>query len=334
MAVLGIWLWSRVLTFGLGSRHPKELGENNECAGTNAVIVILGRGVPFQAPRLRILSLILYALLLFPGANLVAPMCMFLALYIWWIPLVHRFSQVQQLGQDFIQRYHRERQADPWWLDYHGFWCQQKIRAQLWIAHVAASLTPVRLEAVPAYAGLMILLLINLIFVIDIELTLRRNYRIQDQEQDEAEWGFGQILAILLLVLPLRDLIEALLARRSKQRQREVDEDLQEAIRKKDLDSISRAIERGASFPMIGLEGNGSISLLIPNALAQRSTPARSGSERVGVLRRLCDFIRDLYLSAGLMSIPKKSAISDHIYGHKLNISEALRNRLGCHSAE
>ncbi|KAH6894892.1 ankyrin repeat-containing domain protein [Coprinopsis sp. MPI-PUGE-AT-0042] len=80
-----------------------------------------------------------------------------------------------------------------------------------------------------------------------IELTLGTNRALQSD--DEEDWGFGQILAILLLLLPLRDLVEAILARKLKKRQEELEEDLQEAIVREDFNGIKRAVERGCTFP-------------------------------------------------------------------------------------
>ena len=54
----------------------------------------------------------------------------------------------------------------------------------------------------------MCLVAINVLFIVDIELTLRRNKGHQTDE--EGQWGFGQILALLLLVMPLRDAWNAL----------------------------------------------------------------------------------------------------------------------------
>ncbi|KAH6902473.1 hypothetical protein BKA70DRAFT_1435199 [Coprinopsis sp. MPI-PUGE-AT-0042] len=102
-------------------------------------------------------------------------------------------------------------------------------------------------DVLPAYIGMGVLFVINVIFIVDIELTRHLNSVLQGN--DEAEFGFGQILAVLLLLLPLRDLVEAVLARRLKQRQRELDEDLQEAIEKEDFERIKRAIDRGGTFP-------------------------------------------------------------------------------------
>jgi hypothetical protein len=71
----------------------------------------------------------------------------------------------------------------------------------------------------PAFliVGLVCLAVINVIFLVDIELTLSRNKRIQSREADE--WGFGQVLALLLLVVPLRDFAKSILEiqRRSRE---------------------------------------------------------------------------------------------------------------------
>ena len=54
----------------------------------------------------------------------------------------------------------------------------------------------------------------------DIETTLTRN---RDLQPDRAEtaWTFGQVLALLLLIMPLRDLVEMVLARQDRRHQTE-----------------------------------------------------------------------------------------------------------------
>ncbi|KAH6905510.1 ankyrin repeat-containing domain protein [Coprinopsis sp. MPI-PUGE-AT-0042] len=101
--------------------------------------------------------------------------------------------------------------------------------------------------AVPIFIGLLVLLIVNIIFIIDIEATLGRNEGIQGRDE-EAKWGFGQILAILLLFLPLRDLVETLLARRTKRRQAETAADLRGALESKEIDAVYRAVARGADL--------------------------------------------------------------------------------------
>ncbi len=56
--------------------------------------------------------------------------------------------------------------------------------------------------------GLVCLVAVNVLFIVDVELTLRRNK--ENQTDEERQWGFGQILALLLLVVPLRDAWNAL----------------------------------------------------------------------------------------------------------------------------
>jgi hypothetical protein len=115
-----------------------------------------------------------------------------------------------------------------------------------------------RWDVLPAYIGLGVLLSINIVFIVDIEITRKINIEIQGE--DEADWGFGQILAILLLLLPLRDLIEALLERRLKQRQGELNADLTQAVADQDFDRVKQAIERGCAFPSPKSTGDHSFS--------------------------------------------------------------------------
>jgi hypothetical protein len=56
--------------------------------------------------------------------------------------------------------------------------------------------------------GLVCLAIINILLLVDIELTLRRNKH--DQSPEEDEWGFGQVLALLLLIVPLRDFVTSI----------------------------------------------------------------------------------------------------------------------------
>jgi hypothetical protein len=117
-----------------------------------------------------------------------------------------------------------------------------------------------RWDVLPAYIGLGILLVINIVFIVDIELTRKINIALQEGE--EADWGFGQILAILLLLLPLRDLGEAVLARRLKQRQGELTQDLRDAVKRKDFYRVKLAIERGSSFPSPISRGAPTVSMI------------------------------------------------------------------------
>ncbi|KAJ7840531.1 hypothetical protein B0H14DRAFT_1058430 [Mycena olivaceomarginata] len=50
--------------------------------------------------------------------------------------------------------------------------------------------------------GLVLLVAINILFIVDIELTLHRN---KGNQNGDDQWGFGQVLALLLLIIPLHD---------------------------------------------------------------------------------------------------------------------------------
>jgi hypothetical protein len=73
--------------------------------------------------------------------------------------------------------------------------------------------------------GLLCLLAVNILFVIDIEITLRRNEA--NQSGGDNDWGFGQVLALLLLIVPLRDAWTAL--REIEEKLREIDEKLRDS---------------------------------------------------------------------------------------------------------
>jgi hypothetical protein len=105
-------------------------------------------------------------------------------------------------------------------------------------------------STLPALVGLLLLLFINIIFIVDIEATLARNKPLQ-REGDEARWGFGQTLAVLLLSFPLRDLIETLLDRKMKRQQvKNAEYQLKKAMgpKSRDIGDISEAIKLGADF--------------------------------------------------------------------------------------
>ncbi|KAJ3501162.1 hypothetical protein NMY22_g19019 [Coprinellus aureogranulatus] len=78
------------------------------------------------------------------------------------------------------------------------------------------------------------------------ELTLRRNTDLQG-DHDETEWGFGQILAMLLLFLPLRDLVETILARRFRRQEKELKKrEWKEALHLRNVHKILELVKLGA----------------------------------------------------------------------------------------
>jgi len=112
--------------------------------------------------------------------------------------------------------------------------------------------------------GLVYLIVINGIFLSDIELTLSRNKHIQSREENQ--WGFGQVLALLLLVIPLRDFATSIndiqkKIREKKEREREAQQQFEDSLRsaiKKDTFEnygFRDLIERGGVSPDTQING-------------------------------------------------------------------------------
>ncbi|KAF5324030.1 hypothetical protein D9611_008329 [Ephemerocybe angulata] len=252
MAGLGLWLWSNIRTFGKGQDAA------NECAATHALVTILGSQVPFSSEALRIASFVVYAIFLIPGVNLLLPVTLFLGFH----SCCRLASPPETVPPDQIRRSSR--------------WARRRFYIQNYIGH--------RWGMLPPFIGLIFLLAVNVVFIVDIELPLKRNAGLQGK--DEAEWGFGQILAMLLLFMPLRDLFETILARRIRQRQKDLDLGLKSAIRSKDWDTICNLAGRGAN-PHVVLDGHGT-------AIQVACT-----SDRVDVIRALLDAGADPNLGDG-----------------------------------
>ncbi|KAJ7663354.1 ankyrin repeat-containing domain protein [Mycena polygramma] len=193
MAGLGIWLWS----------DPGSFGSTDPCVVNIARIAILGRSVPLRSTGLRGWSIAIYSLFLAPGLNLILPAALFLGLFLGYQTWNTRRSyKCNQAGIP----------ATPS-ADHGVIRIPRGIRT--WYNRLPA--TP---SIFPTVVGMILLFATNLIFLVDIELTLLRNRA--HQTAGESEWTFGQILALLLLVLPLRDLVETMLARRETKRQEEL----------------------------------------------------------------------------------------------------------------
>jgi hypothetical protein len=87
-----------------------------------------------------------------------------------------------------------------------------------------------------------ILFIINLVFLVDLEKTLKHNQRLQ--EPGESDWGFGQILALLLLILPLRDILE-------KSFTYKITGLLQDAIKEKRVEKFTDLVLKGADVNVV-----------------------------------------------------------------------------------
>jgi hypothetical protein len=169
MAGLGLWLWSDPVNFGHG------------IVGCTPGLTIFGSSSFFTSQHLRIFSLIMYSILLVPGLNLFPPFAFFLFLHITYsrVRAVFRVSCESLSGNSTHYRQDKRKVEN------------KDNRLERFV------------KTVFLFVGLLVLFLVNILFVIDTERTLRHNKDLQGNE--ERQWGFGQILAMLLLVIPLRD---------------------------------------------------------------------------------------------------------------------------------
>ncbi|KAF5364454.1 hypothetical protein D9758_010637 [Tetrapyrgos nigripes] len=100
---------------------------------------------------------------------------------------------------------------------------------------------------VPIIIGMVFLIAINLAFIVDTELTLQ-----QSTDQDGSNWTFGQVLAMLLIAIPLRDVVETIIQRREKRTEKQKRKIYTEALRKEierqkeGMESAHSWISRGA----------------------------------------------------------------------------------------
>ncbi|KAJ6557069.1 ankyrin repeat-containing domain protein [Mycena vulgaris] len=114
-------------------------------------------------------------LVLIPGFNLIPPFLFFLTLHI---------------SYNWFRGPHHSFQA---------WWDKATSRSSSDGPHPPSESPP---RTAFLIVGLGFLVVFNILFIADIERTLRRN---KGDGNGDAEWGFGQVLALLLLVIPLRD---------------------------------------------------------------------------------------------------------------------------------
>jgi hypothetical protein len=251
MSAFGIWLWS----------NPGSFGTSQPCTASTA---ILGRHIPLGSKGLRVVSLFMYSLFLTPGLNLVVPMVVFLGLYIWYQTLrKNRTRDLEDPSQresrqmvHFAQRLAAASIGQPGTVNGSDSQLRSTFKPiEGVVVRLFASLKgcyyhPSSYPSIlPIFIGLFILVIINLIFIVDIELTLRANRYLQ--ESDESEWGFGQILAMLLLVMPLRDLLETIFERRENRWKKKNTEMLQNAIKNEEVANLEDLITNAANVNII-----------------------------------------------------------------------------------
>lgn len=242
MAGVGIWLWADPAKL----QHRPLFGALSGCLDAPHMRVV-GISVPITSSALRGVSLGLYSIVLLPVINVAIPLGLSLALYMKF----NRARGLRAPGQT-------SGRHDPGRI--LAFFARCLSFQEPWKKLSASEPKDVAtLQAFPIILSLAVLAVVNIVFLVDTELTISSSKSLGDG--GEAEWTFGQTLALLLLLIPLRDVAEALQRRREKQekerrerlekeqrerRQREADTNLRHALKMKDTSRLVEYVQEGA----------------------------------------------------------------------------------------
>jgi hypothetical protein len=173
-------------------RNPTAFGTGLDTAcSAPPTLSIIGQEVSLYSRGLQVISLMLYSALLVPGFNFAIPFLFFLGSHILYNKY-RNWSPKNGRG-----RSHGNTHPDP------------KVHTEM------------------VYVGLVLLFAINVAFIVDIELTLSANRHLQTS--GEEQWGFGQVLPLLLLIVPIRDFVSSLI-RIQKEKKSKAQERLREHI--------------------------------------------------------------------------------------------------------
>jgi hypothetical protein len=199
MAVLGLWLWISPSHYkwSQAHRHQQNLIPLR-CTST----VLFGVDIALTSSGLQIVSLIMYSVFLAPALNLLFPALVFLFLFIGYGSSAssgfHSDESVlaSKVNERLLTELHTSACSDSVPLD-----STNSGRAIL-----AVKVAELLQATWPILVGLIFLLGVNLVLIADIETNLCR--ATLNQEPGEAQWTFGQTLALTLLVLPIRDVYD------------------------------------------------------------------------------------------------------------------------------
>jgi hypothetical protein len=117
-------------------------------------------------------------------------------------------------------------------------------------------------DSLPAYISLGILVAINIVFIVNIEITRIMNITLQSDE--EAQWGFGQILAMIMLYDPLFQFVKAIGKRWLDQRRKGTYKYIPDSIEMQDFNRDQQATSRGCPFSSQKLRGMSTIAIYVP----------------------------------------------------------------------
>jgi hypothetical protein len=161
--------------------HPGTFGLSSSCPSGS--VSLFAHNIPIESGALRVFSLVVYGVVFIPYLNLILPVALIFGPYFGYLHKTQEAATVQEA--------HKTTSVD-----------ETRKAATAWGVRV----------------GLLFLFTINALFIVDTELSIARNE--SRQEDQDGVWTFGQTLALILLLLPLRDAAENMLQRSEKRLQR------------------------------------------------------------------------------------------------------------------
>jgi predicted RND superfamily exporter protein len=236
MAALGIWMWSSPYRYETTQAHRLDLPLDLiplQCTNTT----LFGSSIPLTSTPLKRTSLIFYSVFLAPCLNLIVPAGFFLLIFM-------RYGESHAMSESTGRTENQDKDKDinlpP---PTTSSIVNTRVKAMIVpVAHMIRNVIQIIRAAWPILTGLSTLLLINIVFIVDIETTINRAIPYQDAN-DESQWTFGQTLALLLLVLPMRDVFDYIKESREVERAAQCTADLKDAVKHQDLDSLRRAVK-------------------------------------------------------------------------------------------
>jgi hypothetical protein len=199
MAGLGLWLWSSPSQYEWSQAHRNHQESTPlRCTST----ALFGAEISLTSSGLRAVSLIMYSVFLAPALNLLFPALVFSIPFIIYGRSASFSSQADasvvagNADDQLAAELRPSARLDSAPVD----------SANSRRVFLTMNLIDITQATWPILIGLIFLLGVNILFIADIETSLHQASPYQ--ESGESQWTFGQILALLLLVLPLRDVYD------------------------------------------------------------------------------------------------------------------------------
>jgi hypothetical protein len=233
MAALGLWMWSSPYRYeATQARHLNLTTDMIPLPCTNTTL--FGSSIPLTSGALNGTSLVFYSIFLAPCLNLIVPAVFFLLLFMRYgdssadstIPSKQKASSDNHTA--------RRKSPNTSSLFVNGVFVITKA-----VIRFMRSVKAVW----PIFTGLLMLLMINIVFIVDIESTIHRAIQYQ-KAKDELQWTFGQTLSLLLLILPIRDVFDYIKESREAEYAQECTKRLEAAVKGRNIDLLREAAKR------------------------------------------------------------------------------------------